>query len=109
MEKTGFLRIDKSCEALKMLTNRQKQFFLCLLYLSRGGKQDISNKMTRAKTQRLLGLDMKKGWSAYFKMIRILKAKKLIIQRKDTSGKFLSYEKMYLGGNTWTVSPDNLI
>lgn len=86
-KKTGFLRLSKDCDLLKSLTNRQKQFYLCLLWLSGGGQKSISNKFIRVKAQKILGI----GWQAFYKMERILKEKKLIVIHKDISGKYLAY------------------
>lgn len=81
-KKPQFLTLKKNCHVLRNLTNRQKQFYLCLLSLTEGGLRPIT-KPVRWKTQRRLGI----GWQAYFKMLEILKEKRFICYQKVIQGK----------------------
>ena len=77
--KYSFLRLNKKLlYLLHSLTNRQNQFLFCLLWLTDGGSRPI-NKHVRYKAQKSLGI----GWQGFFKMMRILKAKKFVFKVKN--------------------------
>ena len=78
----SFLRLNKDCELIQSLTNRQKQFYLCLLWLSEGGLRPVGDRFIRCKAQKMLGI----RWQAFFKMLAVLKSKNLIVQQLNIYG-----------------------
>ena len=88
--KPQFLKLKKDLRVLWHLTNRQKQFYLCLLSLTKGGLKPITRPV-RLKAQRRLGI----GWQAYFKMMEILKEKRFICYQKVLKDKKTSSLSLY--------------
>ena len=85
-KKPVFLKLNKQCQQLIALTNRQKQFYLCLLSLTEGGLRPVK-KTVRWRAQKVLGIK----WQNFFKMERILREKALIVTQKDKDKKYRDF------------------